>query len=100
MSEYSADIAIRWATDADRPALERLAALDCAAAPSGAVLIADVGGEPHAALEIAGGAAVADPFRPTAYLVELLRLRAARLRSGSAPPRRRLLRVRSAYRTG
>ena len=81
-------IAIRRATAADAPALERLAALDSARAPQGDVLLAEVGGEPRAAVAIATGAAVADPFRPTADIVALLRLRAATLR-GAAPTRRR-----------
>jgi hypothetical protein len=90
-------ISIRRATAADRPLLERLAALDSAPVPSGDVLIAEVGDEPRAALEIATGSAVADPFRHTAHLVELLAVRAARLRDGRVPRRR--LRLRSAYRT-
>jgi hypothetical protein len=92
-------IAIRRATPDDQVALERLAALDSAPAPSGEVLIAEVGDEPQAAMEVATGTTIADPFRPTADLVELLTLRAVRLR-GATPPRRRLrLRPRSAYRT-
>jgi len=85
-------IAIRRATAADAPVLERLAALDSAAVPAGDVLIADAGGEPQAAVGIASGAVVADPFRPTADLVAVLRLRAATLRGSGVPRRRRLLR--------
>ncbi|MCA1697426.1 MAG: hypothetical protein LC790_00370 [Actinobacteria bacterium] len=92
-------IAIRRATETDRAALERLAALDSAPTPSGEVLIAEVGGEPQAAIQIAGDAAIADPFRPTAHLIELLDLRAARLREATASPRPLRLRWRSAYRT-
>jgi hypothetical protein len=90
-------IAIRRATESDRPALERLAALDSAPAPTGEVLIAEVGDEPQAAIEVASGATIADPFRPTAHLVELLGLRVARLRQGTGSPRRLRLRSRSAY---
>jgi hypothetical protein len=90
-------VSIRRATESDHSLLERLAALDSSTVPSGDVLIAEVGDEPRAALEIATGAAVADPFHPTAHLVELLALRAARLRDGRVPRRR--LRLRSAYRT-
>jgi hypothetical protein len=98
MTTTTAQIAIRRATDADRSALERLAALDSARTPTGDVLIAEVDDEPQAAIEIAGGAVVADPFRPTANLVELLGVRAARLRHPAASrPRMRLLaRVRHA----
>jgi hypothetical protein len=91
-------IAIRRATEADRFTLERLAALDSAPAPTGDVLIAVVGGEPQAAVEVASGDAVADPFRPTAHVVELLSLRAARMRERSSSRRRRFgLRRRPAY---
>jgi len=90
-------VTIRRATAADRATLERLAALDSARAPVGDVLIAEVGDEALGAIEVASGATIADPFRPTAELVELLSLRAARLRGGS--DRRGLrLRPRAAYR--
>ena len=69
-------IAIRRATNADRVTVERLAALDSAETPSGEILIAEVGDEPQAAIQVATGATIADPFRRTADLVELLRLRA------------------------
>ncbi len=82
-------IAIRRATAADRPALERLAALDSAHVPAGDVLIGEAAGEPAAAMSVTDGAVVADPFRPTAELVAVLRLRAAMLR-GAVPARRRL----------
>ena len=90
-------VTIRRATEADRATLERLAALDSARTPLGDVLIAEVGDEALGAIEVASGATIADPFRPTAELVELLSLRAARLRG--APDRRGLrLRLRAAYR--
>jgi hypothetical protein len=90
-------VTIRRATAADRATLERLAALDSAPAPVGDVLIAEVGDEALGAIEVASGATVADPFRPTAELVELLSVRAARLRGG--PDRRGLRpRLRAAYR--
>jgi hypothetical protein len=38
--------------------------------------VAEVGGELWAALEIATGATIADPFRPSGDLVELLELHA------------------------
>jgi hypothetical protein len=90
--------AIRRATEADRDALERLAALDSAPTPSGAVLIAEVGDEPQAAIEITGGTVVADPFRSTAHVVEMLRARAIRLSEPAGSSRRLRLRWRSAYR--
>jgi hypothetical protein len=86
----SATVTIRHATSSDTDALERLAALDSASAPPGEVLLAEVGNELWAAVGIEGGRAVADPFRASGELVELLRLRAERLRSEHARPSRRL----------
>jgi hypothetical protein len=54
------------------------------------VLVAEVAGELWAALEIGSGAAIADPFRPSAQLVELLRLHAG---SERRPERDRLGRL-------
>jgi hypothetical protein len=91
-------IAIRRATHSDRTVIERLAALDSSPAPSGEILIAEVGAEPQAAIEIATGATVADPFRPTAHVVELLGLRATLLRGGARTRRRPHLAFRAASR--
>jgi hypothetical protein len=66
-------LTIRPADLADLAALDRLAALDSAAPPTGDVLVAEVGGELWAAVEINSGTAIADPFRPSGELVELLR---------------------------
>ncbi len=85
-------IVIRRATDADLGAMRRLAALDSTRPPSGEVLLAVVGCELVAAIEIATGAVVANPFRPTIDLIELLRLRAARHRDASGRPYRPRLR--------
>jgi len=85
-------IDIRHATGADLVALARLATIDSAEAPTGEVLLAEVGGELRAAIEIATGATIADPFRRTADVVELLSLSAARLREGTESPRRQRLR--------
>ena len=80
-------LTIRPADLADLAALDRLAALDSASPPTGDVLVAEVGGELWAAIEIDSGAAIADPFRPSGELVELLRLHA----SGERRPQRRPL---------
>ena len=80
-------LTIRPADLADLAALDRLAALDSGSAPTGDVLVAEVGGELWAAVEIDSGAAIADPFRPSADLVELLRLHAR----GERRPARRAL---------
>ncbi len=69
------DITIRSARDADAGARARLAALDSSHVPSGDLLVAEVSGELVAAASDAG--VIADPFRPTADVVDLLRLRAA-----------------------
>ena len=84
-------ITIRTAHHADSPAITRLAALDSRRVPAGDLLVAEVAGELVAAHSAAG--TIADPFRPTAHVVELLRLRAA---ADAAPvrPARRLARQR------
>jgi hypothetical protein len=72
-------VTIRPAFPDDAAAVARLAALDSARLPAGPLLIAEVDGVPWAALTLHGGRAIADPFRPTAALVELLRRRAEQL---------------------
>lgn len=76
----SSHVTVRVADEGDAPTLARLAALDSAPLPAGPTLVAEIDGEAAAALPIAGGAAVADPFRRTAAVIELLELRAAQLR--------------------
>jgi hypothetical protein len=71
------DITIRRATEQDRNAIGRLAALDSSKAPSGAALLAFDDGELVAALPFDGNGPIADPFHRTADIVDLLRLRAA-----------------------
>jgi hypothetical protein len=73
--EAAMSITIRPATAEDQRALARLAALDERPLPSGEVLLAFVDGELRAAFGAPSGLAVADPFEPTADVVELLRLR-------------------------
>jgi hypothetical protein len=67
---------IRRATEDDAPALRRLAALDSRPPLAGPALIGEIDGAPAAALSLADGRLVADPFRPTAGLAVHLRLRA------------------------
>jgi hypothetical protein len=74
-------VTVRLAEDSDAQILVRLAALDSAEIPAGRTLLAAVDGETVAALPLSGGRAIADPFRRTAALVELLELRAAQLRA-------------------
>jgi hypothetical protein len=75
----NAALTIRLATAADAFALRRLAAIDSASPPTGDVLLAEIGDELWAAVSLDTGAAVADPFRPSGDIVELLRFRAERL---------------------
>jgi hypothetical protein len=93
-TELPRDIVIRAAADGDARALRRLAQLEGRwLTSSSRVLVAEVEGEVQAALPLDGGEPIADPFRSTASLVEMLRLRAAELRVGACPQPRRGLRA-------
>jgi hypothetical protein len=86
-------IAIRTAAVDEAAAVRRLAYLDSQRPLRGDVLVALEDAEPVAAISLADGRVVADPFRPTAVVVELLRLRVASIvTSGAAllPAARRL----------
>jgi hypothetical protein len=85
-------ITIRHSTPGDQSAIERLAVLDGREPPAGSTLLAFAAGELRAALPLVAGEALADPFHPTAELVELLRRRAdaRRDRGGRRPWRMRL----------
>jgi hypothetical protein len=85
------DVTIRTAVEADCGKLRRLAALDSARPLAGDALVAEVAGEPVAAIEIATGRTIADPFRPTAVLADLLHRRATALGAPAARRRRRLV---------
>ena len=85
-------LVLRRAAAQDATALTRLAQLDGAARPSGPMLVAELDDEIVAAVPFEGGRAIADPFLPTAELVELLRLQAGRL--APAAPATRLRRLR------
>jgi hypothetical protein len=67
-------VVMRAARGSDGRALARLAALDSKAAPRGEVLVAEVDGTILAAIDLDNGTIYANPFRPTAQLVELLEL--------------------------
>jgi hypothetical protein len=83
------DVELRLCRIADDPQLERLAALAERPLPSGRLVIAASAGQIVAALPLAGGPALRDPFARTAHLMPLLELRAAQLRDPE--PRRRLI---------
>jgi hypothetical protein len=71
------EILIRRACADDGPDLVRLAALDSAASlPPAPLLVAELDGVLGVALSLRDGSVIADPFRPTAEVVELLRLHA------------------------
>ena len=60
---------------ADGPAIHRLAELDSAQVPSGALVGAEIGGRLLAAISLTDGSAIADPFARTRELTELLAVR-------------------------
>jgi hypothetical protein len=68
-------VSLRRARSADAPALSRLAALADTRPLRGDVLVADVGGELRAAIALADGRTISDPFRETTELIALLQVR-------------------------
>jgi ketosteroid isomerase-like protein len=76
-------ITIREAVPADCAAVEQLATLAGRRAPSSHLLVGEADGE---VVAVVGddGAVIADPFRVTVDVVELLRVRAGQLRSLAA----------------
>jgi hypothetical protein len=89
MTSTTDTIIIRRAGAADVRTLARLAALDSAFAPGADALVAELGGVAVAALDLVDGHVVADPFAPTADVVDLLRLRAERIHGAHGARRRR-----------
>jgi hypothetical protein len=71
-------VTIRLAQDQDAPALTDLSELDGRRVEHHPVLVAEVDGRLAAARDI-DGHAVADPFRPTAHLLDLLAVRARQI---------------------
>ena len=88
MQKLDPTVVIRSARSPDGDSLEGLARLDSQLPLAGDVLVAEQDGELVAAL--GGDRVIADPFRPTADVVALLRVRAGRARGD----RRQRLRVR------
>ena len=75
------ELKVRDATDADATDLHRLARLDSQGrAPAGRLIVAEEEGALVAAISVDSGAVIADPFKATAEIVALLRLRADKLR--------------------
>lgn len=83
-----AAVTLRLADGGDRAALLRLAQLDSRRLPPGPHLLAEREGRIDAALSLSGGDLLADPFRRTAALCQLLRVHARAL--GPLPARGRL----------
>jgi hypothetical protein len=73
-------VTLRLATLADGAALARLAQLDSSPLPPGPHLLGERDGRIQAAISLATGELIADPFRRTAELCELLRCHAGELR--------------------
>ena len=94
------ELRFRDATDDDDAALLKLARLDSQGRPpTGHVIVAVDGGDLVAAISVETGATIADPFRATAPIVALLRLRAEHMRPKSERrtlPSLRRLRARGA----
>jgi hypothetical protein len=81
--DEDAVVSLRLATTGDGAALEELATLSERVKGRGPWILAEVDGQLWAALPLAGGAPLVDPFRPTAELRALLSLRAKQLDRGT-----------------
>jgi hypothetical protein len=77
---------IRVATEDDEPLLRRLASLDSTSPPGEPVLIGEIDGTPAAALGLADGRLVADPFIATGAIAVHLRLCAKSLLARQREP--------------
>jgi hypothetical protein len=94
MQSLDPTVVIRAARGSDGIALDDLARLDSQRPLAGDVLLAEQDGTLVAAL--AGDRAIADPFRPTADLVALLRVRRGRGRREGRRGHVRVPRLRAA----
>lgn len=74
-----AALTMRFGAACDDRALKDLADLDSARVPTAPLLVAELAGRVVAALSLADGSAIADPFTPTAEILVLLRVRATQL---------------------
>lgn len=83
-------VTLRLDTVGDVPRLYRLAALEQRRLPEGPFVLAEVEGRVVAALPVAGGLPLADPFEATAHVLPLLALRAAQIRRADERPARLL----------
>jgi hypothetical protein len=86
------NVTIRLSAPQDEHRLAKLAQLDSSRPPAQPVLLAEVDGQLAGAISLSDGTVVANPFRPTADVVDLLRVRAAQVGSISPIARSRGLR--------
>jgi hypothetical protein len=77
---FFSKVVIRHATAGDRTRLRRLAQLDSAQPLEGDTLVGEVHGQLVAALSLADGRSIADPFMLAQPILELMVLRARQLR--------------------
>jgi hypothetical protein len=84
-------VTLRLCCVGDDDTLDRLAALEGVPVPKGRHVVAEIGGLVVAAMPLAGGRPLGDPFRFTAHLYPLLEIRVAQL-TGERPRRRFALR--------
>ena len=77
---------IRQATEDDQRVLQQLAELDSQRPLSMPALIAETRGQPAAAISLADGRVIADPFEYTTVLQQLLRYRHGALQAYSRQP--------------
>jgi hypothetical protein len=96
--DLDAPLVIREATAADNEALERLAQRDSADLPEGRMLVAEIAGEPRAAVTLDGKSAIADPFARTAELLALLGTRARQVKGAESRPLRIVARTAPRHR--
>jgi hypothetical protein len=78
-------VVVREANGRDAAPLERLAQLDSARVPAAPMLVAEVDGELRAAISMADGAVIANPFARTHDLVAMLQTRAGHLPTAQRP---------------
>jgi hypothetical protein len=81
------DITIRSNRPSDATELRRLAALDSKPLPAGDLIVAEISGEVVAAYSPSTARVIADPFRHTADVVELLHVRAGDPRPAASKTR-------------
>jgi hypothetical protein len=94
--ESAPPVTLRPGFPDDAEALTRLAQLDSAPPLVPPVLLAECDGRLRAAVSLADGATITDPFYPSAPVVELLRTRAEQLREPQPHPLVRAARAASA----